>query len=67
MNKIETLVKLCRITEAYGGNLNFRRADLPVIITLPSVDVVHCFIQELLNICGILADEVNICQVTVNL
>lgn len=67
MSKIDTLVKICRITEAYGGNLNFRRADLPVVITLPSVDVVHYFIQELLNICGILADEVDICQVTVNL
>lgn len=67
MNKIQTLVTLCRISEAYGATLTFKRADLPILITLPSIEVVHCFTAELLNICGILADDVNLCQVTVNL
>lgn len=67
MNKIQTLVTLCRICEAYGATLTFKHVNLPIIITLPSIEVIHCFTIELLNICGILADDVNICQVTVKL
>ncbi len=66
MNVIETYIAIQRVCEAYGAKFSFRRLDLPIVCTLPSQAVVHCFTDELLNLFGI-DTEVNGCEVTFNL
>jgi hypothetical protein len=67
MNKIEVLKMVNQICEAYGAKTKFTKVNFPIIITLPSIEVVHEFICELINLCGITPDEATGCQITISL